>query len=81
MIIKVMLTLVITFIQKCPQVLRLIDTKRREFMLIEYELHQRLAACSLPNKNGLLNGMTPELLLESFSYKCKAAEYFPCYNT
>lgn len=60
------------FIQECPQVLRLTVTKKPEYMLTEHGLHQRLAACSLSNKNGPLNGLTPEQLLGSYSHKCKA---------
>ena len=81
MILKAILGLVITFIQECPQALRVAVTEWPEFMLTEHGLHQRLAVCSLSNKNGLLNGLTPELLLGSYSHKCKAAEYFSCYNT
>lgn len=58
MSLKDMLALVITFIQECPQALRLTLSKWTEFMLTEHGLHQRLAACSLPNKNGPLNGLT-----------------------
>lgn len=60
MIIKAKLLLVIRFIQECPQVLRLTVTEKPEFMLTEHGLHQRLAACSLSNQNGSLNGLTPE---------------------
>lgn len=81
MIIKAKLALVIMFIQEYPQVLRLTDTEKPEFMLAEHGLHRGLAACSLSNKNGPLNGLTPELLLGSYSHKCKAAEYFSCCNT
>lgn len=63
MILKAILGLVITFIQECPQALRVAVTEWPEFMLTEHGLHQRLAAGSLSNKNGLLNGLTPELLL------------------
>lgn len=50
-------------------------------MLVEHELQQRMATYSLLNNNDPLNGLNPELLPGSYAYKCKAAEYFSCYNT
>lgn len=81
MILKAMLTLVISFIQECPQMLGLKFIKWPKFMLAEHELHQRMATCSLLNNNEPLNGLTPELLPGSYAYKCKAAEYFSFYST